>query len=332
MAPVKPGESCPSCGQTAGSYVPSPHHLPPGTVLLDRYLVGRALWKGYFCINYIGRDLRQDRVVAIKEYYPHRLARRPGSTTCFASEDTLGERAPFAVWPVEGVNEGYWKGMITLLEAAERRRRLGKFPGIVQVLDVFSAKSTAYVVLEHVEGNTLLDYVSRQGPVKLDELLRGIWPMMEGLERLHAAGAIHRDIRPHNILRRPGGALVLLDDLSPALKDIFAWYELSPGLSYFDPFFPLKQDDTQWQGPHTNVYALRTILYYCLTGQTPPDASERSRAELDGQNDPLIPPSRLGAVISPYQEYVLLKGLALWRQQRYQTMRDLQADLLGPFP
>ena len=70
MSRVIPGESCPQCGLTAGNYVPSPHHLPPGTVLLGRYLVGRALGEGGFGITYIGYDLRLELKVAIKEYYP----------------------------------------------------------------------------------------------------------------------------------------------------------------------------------------------------------------------------------------------------------------------
>ena len=81
MSPVKPGESCPNCGLTAGSYVPSPHHLPPGTVLLDRYLVGRVLGEGGFGITYIGCDLRLELKIAIKEYYPVDRATRNASVS-----------------------------------------------------------------------------------------------------------------------------------------------------------------------------------------------------------------------------------------------------------
>lgn len=70
MTPVSENESCSVCGLTAGTYIPSPHHLPPGTVLMDRYLVGRVLGEGGFGITYIGCDLRLELKVAIKEYYP----------------------------------------------------------------------------------------------------------------------------------------------------------------------------------------------------------------------------------------------------------------------
>ena len=61
---------CPSCGLTSGTYMPMPHHLPPGTVLMERYLVGRVLGEGGFGITYIGCDLKLELKVAIKEYFP----------------------------------------------------------------------------------------------------------------------------------------------------------------------------------------------------------------------------------------------------------------------
>ena len=70
MSPAAEGSPCPGCGLTAGSYRPKPHHLPPGTVLMGRYLVGRALGEGGFGITYLGRDLRLELRVAIKEYFP----------------------------------------------------------------------------------------------------------------------------------------------------------------------------------------------------------------------------------------------------------------------
>lgn len=79
MSPVEPGEPCPVCGLTEGSYTPSHHHLPPGTVLRDRYLVGRALGEGGFGITYIGCDLRLELKVAIKEYFPTDRASRMSS-------------------------------------------------------------------------------------------------------------------------------------------------------------------------------------------------------------------------------------------------------------
>ena len=70
MTPVSEDGSCPSCGLTSGSYTPLPHHIPPGTVLMERYLIGRVLGEGGFGITYIGCDLRLELKVAIKEYFP----------------------------------------------------------------------------------------------------------------------------------------------------------------------------------------------------------------------------------------------------------------------
>lgn len=77
MTPVGEDGVCPSCGLTSGTYTPLPHHIPPGTVLMGRYLVGRVLGEGGFGITYIGCDLRLELKVAIKEYFPTNWGRAP---------------------------------------------------------------------------------------------------------------------------------------------------------------------------------------------------------------------------------------------------------------
>ena len=70
LNPLEREAPCPVCGRSEGAYAPLPHHLPPGTMLLGRYLIGRVLGEGGFGITYIGLDLRLELRVAIKEYFP----------------------------------------------------------------------------------------------------------------------------------------------------------------------------------------------------------------------------------------------------------------------
>ena len=71
MAPMNLSDRfCPSCGKSCDRKVPA-HHLLPGTVLNGKFYVGEALGEGGFGITYIGRDIKLDMKVAIKEFYPN---------------------------------------------------------------------------------------------------------------------------------------------------------------------------------------------------------------------------------------------------------------------
>ena len=123
--PVIPGESCPQCGLTAGNYVPSPHHLPPGTVLLGRYLVGRALGEGGFGITYIGYDLRLELKVAIKEYYPVDRATR-NSAVSLSVTSFVGPSS-----------QSFQRGKEKYLVEARAMAKMDKQQAIVSVRDFF---------------------------------------------------------------------------------------------------------------------------------------------------------------------------------------------------
>lgn len=198
MSPVEPGEPCPVCGLTEGSYTPSHHHLPPGTVLRDRYLVGRALGEGGFGITYIGCDLRLELKVAIKEYFPTDRASRMSSVSLDVSSyaGAAGSR--------------YENGKERFLQEARTMARMEKLSTIVSVRDFFEVNNTAYIVMEYVDGTTFKELVEqRGGRISAGELLHTIEPLFSALSSMHALGLIHRDISPENLMLEKGEVRLL---------------------------------------------------------------------------------------------------------------------------
>ncbi|MCC2669128.1 MAG: serine/threonine protein kinase, partial [Armatimonadetes bacterium] len=135
------------------------HALPPGAVLQGgAYRVERLLGQGGFGITYAGRDLRLDRPVAIKEFFPS------GSI-----------RVGLAVQPAGGVPAAEFTTARTRF--LEEARVLARFhhPGIVQVYASFEEQNTAYMVMELLQGQSLAAVLEQRGPLPEAEVL----PIME---------------------------------------------------------------------------------------------------------------------------------------------------------
>lgn len=309
MSPVPPGESCPACRLTAGNYVPSPHHLPPGTVLLDRYLVGRVLGEGGFGITYIGCDLRLELKVAIKEYYPVDRATRNAS----ASLEVTSFIGPSA--------RSFERGKHKFLGEAQVMARMDKQQVIVGVRDFFEVNNTAYIVMEYIEGTTFRDLVEqRGGGIPPDELFVMLEPLFKALSHMHEAGLIHRDISPDNLMLECGRVRLL--DFGCAREAAHGTETMTIALKH--GYAPLEQYQQKGQGPWTDIYALCATIYYCLTGKAPPQALDRIA------EDNLLLPSKLGIPITPKQEQALLKGLSIQPRRRFQTAEELHAALYEP--
>ena len=96
----------------------------------------------------------------------------------------------------------------------DEARTLARFqnPNIVRVHHFFEAHSTAYIAMDYVEGETLSAYLTRKGPLSEVEIKGILYPLLDGLEVVHGADFLHRDIKPGNIvLRDSDGSPVLLD-------------------------------------------------------------------------------------------------------------------------
>ena len=233
--------------------------LPQGHRLQEYELV-KVLGFGGFGMTYLGYDHNLDKAVAIKEYLPNDIAARTGDNTVAPKASQF--RGDFE-----------W-GLERFLDEA---RTLARFDHrhIIKVHRFFEAHGTAYIVMEYAEGETLSAYLDRKWTLKEEELQAILNPILDGLEVVHGADFLHRDIKPGNIIIRDEDNSPVLLDFGAARQAIGARSKsvtsiITPG------YAPIEQYSTQGdQGPWTDLYALGALCYRALTGEAPADATER---------------------------------------------------------
>ena len=268
MHALAAGETfCSECGRPYGSVETEPFALKPGTILDGKYLVGEMLGQGGFGITYIGFDLLLEQKVAIKEYYPMStgMVSRENSTTVVWSSAVMQK-------------SGMEKGFDSFLKEARKMAKLGGISGVVGVKSVFIQNETAYIVMDFIEGETLLKKLQREGPMDYGTCISLMTPIMQALVEVHKHGIIHRDISPDNIMVQSDGKLILLDlgaakDLDIQGKD---GNVQSSQMVAKHGFSPVEQYGQAGKiGPWTDVYAMAATIYYCCTGVLPPSATDR---------------------------------------------------------
>ena len=306
MAKAAPVDGkCPVCGSEL-NIENAPHQLPVNSILNGRYLVGKVLGAGGFGITYIGYDLRLDGKVAIKEYYPSGAANRSMSLTVFPTN--AAQNNPFDL------------GKSRFLTEAKTLSEFVEDGNIVTLRDYFEENGTAYIVMEYLEGEDLSHYAKEHGILEMDEAFALLEPAMLALDKVHKKGLVHRDISPSNIMVLSDGRVKVLDFGSARLQNASGEQSLTVMLKH--GYAPEEQYRPHGeQGPWTDVYAMSATIYKLITGKTPPAATERMF------EDTLVPPSKLGAKLTPAQEKALMHGLALRAPDRTQSMAELAASL-----
>lgn len=301
---------CPNCGWVVGAEAESPLHLEPGTVLADKYLVGRALGQGGFGITYLAWDLYLDRKLAIKEYFPRDFAFREkgiGTVTLYSN----------------ATHSQYDYGLDKFLQEGKTLAQFEGHPNIVSVRDFFKSNGTAYLVMNYVDGISLAGYLKNcNSPLEFLDAARIIIPVLDALKAIHAVGLLHRDISPDNIYITSTGQVIILD-FGAARQAMSEKGErisviLKPG------YAPEEQYRSSGiQGPWTDIYAVGATLYQAVTGKMPPDSLDRLQA------DTLVLPSELGAIIAPHEQALLLKALAVKAENRFQSVEEFIEQLRG---
>jgi serine/threonine-protein kinase len=204
-----------------------------GTLVDNRYAVTSRLARGGMSTVYLAVDQRLDREVALKVLHPH-LA---------ADENFLGR----------------------LGREAKAAARLSH-PHVVGVLDQGNDGTTAYLAMEYIKGHTLRDVLKDRGALPPRLALALIDPVVEGLAAAHAAGFIHRDVKPENVLIADDGRIKVGDfGLARAVTSSTSTGALIGTVAYISPELVLgKPADAR-----SDVYSVGIMLYEMLTGRQP---------------------------------------------------------------
>lgn len=284
------------------------YSLQRNTGLIGRYVIQEVLGQGGFGITYLGIDKLYGNKVAIKEYYPQKIAMRKAQY-----EDVV------TVTSIEEKNN-YDKGKKRFLDEAQVMARFNKNEGIVKILDFFEANNTAYIVMEYLEGITLKQYLGKYGVLQFRNLIEMMLPLLEALIEIHSQGLIHRDISPDNIMVQHNGKLKLMD--FGTARDYTESGNKSLTVILKPGYAPPEQYQTHGvQGPWTDIYALCATIYKCLTGITPPDAIARV------MDDKFKEPDQLDGKLSPDIKKILWKGMNIFPEERYQDIVEFGEDV-----
>src|SRR5205807_613968 len=278
--------------------------LPRGYALHE-YRVEETLGIGGFGLTYLATDSNLNLTVAIKEYLPGDLAQR-------SDDQSVQPKS-------ESSSESFKWGLSRFLDES---RTLASFrhPNIVRVMRFFEANGTAYMVMEFVEGAPLPDWVGVRRPLAEAQVAALAAPLLDGLEVVHKAGFMHRDIKPPNIYIRDDSSPVLLDFGAARQKSSELTALVTPG------YAPFEQYHTQGkQGAWSDIYALGGVLYWMVTGKHPHEAAARIRSDT-------MPPAAQAADKSRYRPEFLAAidwALVPHEDQRPQSVPQWREALLG---
>jgi serine/threonine-protein kinase len=199
-------------------------------------------------------------------------------------------------------------------------------PNVVTVIELFYEDQTPCLVMAYIEGETLNDCIRNHGALTQEEAVEQFRKLALALQRLHAAGVIHCDVHPWNIILRQ-------EDREPILIDFGSAKILQPNTytvttAANESYAPYEQR-RQGVEPHPNwdVYGLAATLYFAVTGHKPQPSIDR---KLYGYE--LIAPQQHRSDLSSWLNQAILQGMALEPENRIASMPSLLGALHPPQP
>jgi len=261
-----------------------------------------------------------------------RLLGYGGSSAVFLARSlTSGELVAVKVFLPRSTLDGQMRKSFyqRFLREAEAASQLDH-PHILSIYAYGEHEGMPYIVMPYMPGGTLSEYIQRQGPLSLQEALSYLEQLAAALDYAHAHGCVHCDVKPANILMDGAGHVALSD------FGIVRWLQTETGtdsgekagaksnetlMGTPDYVSPEQALGEQLDG-RSDIYSLGATLYALLTGEPPFKADTPIALALMHVHEAPTPVGLLRADVTPQIDFVLLKALAKWPEERFQTAGD----------
>ena len=268
-------------------------------LLGGRYELDGVVGRGGMAEVYRARDIRLDRIVAIKTLRAD-LARDQIFQARFRRE-------------------------------AQSAASLNH-PSIVAVYDTGEDMATGlpvpYIVMEFVDGRTVRDLLQdghRLLPERSLEIIDGV---LRALDYSHQAGIVHRDIKPGNVMVTRNGDVKVMDfGIARAMSDAQATMTQTAQVIGTAQYLSPEQARGERVDSRSDLYSTGCLLYELLTGRPPFTGDSPVAIAYQHVRENPIPPSRVDPDVPAWADAIVLKAMAKSPADRYQTAADMRADL-----
>jgi tRNA A-37 threonylcarbamoyl transferase component Bud32 len=279
-------------------------HLEPGAVVLDRYTIVREIGRGGMGAVYLADDSKLSERVALKVF----------ATISAADPELAAER---------------------FRREAQAARRI-THPNVVRIHDLHEDGRLLFLTMELIEGDTLAAFLRKRDPLPVSEALAVLGEVALGVSAAHAAGVIHRDIKPQNVIvgaspaaSGAGSRVVKVIDFGLASTTFLAGMTATGMILGTAEYMAPEQVRGTVCDARADVYALGALAYHVFCGHPPFRGDTPIAVGFAQLTEPPRPPRELRPEIPEGVERAILRALAKDPAARFADAAAFRKALIG---